>query len=157
MSPSPHVTPSATRRLTKKRPSPWIGVGQKSSDAELIGSGKSAGWPHGSSELARVATQMSRPPLPPGRFEAKYRLRPSGDWIGHPSVNDVFKSGLFPATSSIFSAGSHAEDCGPAVAAAAALETTPATSASASTRWMMLIAPPLCDCAGGWRMSLENG
>src|SRR5215203_3757081 len=101
MSASPQVTPSTTLLLTNRRPFPWIGVGQKSSDAELIGSGRFTGAPQGSPALARVAAQMSRPPLPPGRFEAMYRLSPSGDWIGHPSSEGVFRSGWFPAISSI--------------------------------------------------------
>src|SRR5665809_115336 len=52
-------------------------------------------------------------PLPPGRFEAMYSLRPSRDWIGHPSVNGVFRSGWFAAISSIFCAAPHAEPCDP--------------------------------------------
>src|SRR5918995_3216899 len=104
MSPSPQVTPSIVLRLTNRRPSAWIGVGQKSSDAELIGSGRFTGAPHGSPALARVATQMSRPPLPPGRFEAMYRLNASGDWIGHPSSAGVLTSALFPFISSSFCA-----------------------------------------------------
>jgi hypothetical protein len=93
MSPIPHVTPAITLRLTKKRPFFFTGVGQKSSDAELTGSGRSTGAPQGSCSLARLDIQMSRPPCPPGRFEAMYSLRPSGDWIGHPSVDGVFRSG----------------------------------------------------------------
>src|SRR5918996_599744 len=142
MSPSPQVTPSIVLLLTNRRPFPWIGVGQKSSESELIGSGRFTGALHGARALARVDTQMSRPPLPPGRFEAMYRLRPSGDWIGHPSVNGVFRSGWFPAISSIFCAGLHAEKCGPADAAIAPPETAPITSANTSARLRMLIASP---------------
>src|ERR671919_1070798 len=142
MSPRPQVTPAIVLLLTNRRPSPWIGVGQKSSAAELIGSGRLTGAPQGSLALARVATQMSRPPLPPGRLEAMYRLSPSGDWIGHPSVNGVFRSGWFPAISSIFCAGLHAENSGPADAASAPPETAPITRASTSARLRMLIASP---------------
>src|SRR5918996_6614510 len=104
MSPRPQVTPAIVLLLTNRRPFPWIGVGQKSSDSELIGSGRLTGAPHGSLVLARVASQMSRPPLPPGRFEAMYRLSPSGAWIGQPSSADVLSSAWFPPNSSIFCA-----------------------------------------------------
>src|SRR5919106_5456189 len=134
MSPSPQVTPAIVLLLTNRRPFPWIGVGQKSSESELIDSGRLTGAPHGSLALARVATQMSRPPLPPGRLEAMYRLSPSGDWIGHPSVNAVFRSGWFPAISSIFCARLHAEKCGPPDAASAPPEARPITSANTSAR-----------------------
>src|SRR5215207_9083953 len=129
MSPSPHVTPSTTLLLTKKRPFPPTGVGQKSSDAELIGSGRFTGAGHGSFVLARVDTQRSSPPCPPGRFDARYRLRPSRDAIGHPSVDAVFRSTSFPAISSIFCAGPHAEYDGPEPAATAPPDTAPITSA----------------------------
>src|ERR671919_2735319 len=142
MSPRPQVTPAIVLLLTNRRPLPWIGVGQKSSDSELIGSGRLTGAPHGSLVLARVASQMSRPPLPPGRLEAMYRLSPSGDWIGHPSRDGVFRSGWLPATSSIFCARLHAEKCGPAAAANAPLEAAPITSAITSARLKMLIAAP---------------
>jgi hypothetical protein len=36
-----------------------------------------------------------------------YRLRPSGDWIGQPSMSVVFSSGLLPSMSSIFWAVAH--------------------------------------------------
>src|SRR5829696_8918142 len=107
MSPSPQETSATTRRLTKRSPSAWSGVGQKSSEAELIGPGKFSGEPHGSLFLALVDTQMSRPPLPPARFEAWYRLSPSGDWIGHPSRDAVFRSAWLPPMSSIFCAVVH--------------------------------------------------
>src|SRR5918994_6570279 len=129
-------------RLTKKSPFLRTGVGQKSSEAELIGSGRFTGAPHGSLVLARVDTQMSSPPLPPGRFEAMYRLSPSGDSIGQPSSDGVFRSGWFPAISSIFCAVLHAEKCGPADAASAAPEATATTSATTSARLRMLIASP---------------
>src|ERR671919_1834791 len=142
MSPRPQVTPAIVLLLTNRRPFPWIGVGQKSSDSELIGSGRLTGAPHGSLVLALVDTQMSRPPLQPGRLEAMYRLSPSGDWIGHPSRDGVFRSGWFPAISSIFCARLHSEKCGPAVAVIAPSETVPITSASTSARLKMLIAAP---------------
>src|ERR687897_1105084 len=107
MSPTPHVPPATARLLTNRSLSAWSGVGQKSSDPELIGSGRFSGAPHGSPVLALVDTQMSRPPLPPRRFEAWYRLSPSGDWIGHPSRDAVFRSAWFPPMSSIFCAVVH--------------------------------------------------
>src|SRR5215204_6900647 len=111
MSASPQVTPSTTLLLTNRRPFPWIGVGQKSSDAELIGSGRFTGAPQGSPALARVAAQMSSPPLPPGRFEAMYRLSPSGAWIGQPSSDGMLSSALLPPVSSIFCAVDDGASC----------------------------------------------
>jgi hypothetical protein len=55
----PHVTPGVTRRLTKNRPPPRIGVGQKSSAVELTGEGRFTGAPQGASLDSRSATQMS--------------------------------------------------------------------------------------------------
>src|SRR5215217_5010667 len=132
MSPIPQVTPSTTLRLTHRRPLPRIGVGQKSSAAELIGSGRFTGASQGARVLALVDTQMSRPPCPSGRFEAMKRLNPSGDWIGQPSTEGVFRSAWLPATSSIFCAVLQAEKCGPAATAAAAA--TSAKSAVQTTR-----------------------
>src|SRR5829696_7986825 len=102
MSPNPQL-PALASRLTKKSPPPLTGVGQKSSAAEFTGA------PHGSSVLSRWETQMSSRPCPPGRFEAMYRLSPSGDWIGQPSWNGVFSSELLPPISSIFWAVPQAE------------------------------------------------
>src|SRR6266511_4361728 len=125
MSPRPQL-PGRASRLTKNRPLPRTGVGQKSSAAELTGSPRLCGAPHGSAVLARRATQMSRPPTPPGRFEARYRASPSGDWIGQPSTAVVFSSELLSPISSIFWAGAHAEkDVAPA---------RPATHTIARTR-----------------------
>src|SRR5262245_36311779 len=116
MSPCPQA-PGSASLLTKNRPPLPTGVGQKSSAAELTGSPRFCGAPHGEVADARVATQMSSPPLPPGRFEATYRLRPSGDWIGQPSSDGVFSSVLLPAVSSIFCAAPQSATC---VATAAA-------------------------------------
>src|ERR671910_823051 len=104
MSPSPQLS-SVVRRLTKIRPSPRTGVGQKSSAAELMGAGRFSGGPKGLLTVSRRATQMSSSPWPPGRFVAMYRLSPSGDWIGQPSRNAVFSSELLPSISSTFCAG----------------------------------------------------
>src|SRR4029453_1444242 len=131
MSPSPQVTPWTTCLLTKSRPPPCSGVGQNSSAAELIAS-RFTGAPQPPLLLDLVATQMSRPPSPPGRFEAMYRLRPAGDWSGEPSSDMVFSSELLPGIVSIFSARLHAVKCGPAVAASAAPDTAPTASANAS-------------------------
>src|ERR671919_264572 len=122
MSPRPQVTPAIVLLLTNRRPSPWIGVGQKSSDSELIGSGRLTGAPHGSLVLARVASQMSRPPLPPGRLEAMYRLSPSGTGRGPPAGGGVLGGGWLRAPSSFFGASPPAERGGPAAAANAPLE-----------------------------------
>src|SRR5262245_16758577 len=101
MSPWPHA-PGNASRLTKNSPCVPTGVGQKSSAAELTGSPRFCGAPHGALVLERVATQMSSPPLPPGRLDAMYRLSPSGDWIGQPSRDGVFSSELLPEIASTF-------------------------------------------------------
>src|ERR671910_3442727 len=117
MSPSPQLS-AVVLRLTKNRPSARTGVGQKSSAAELIGSPRFSGAPKGASELIRRATQISSPPYPPGRFDAMYRLSPSGAWIGQPSRDGVFNSVLFAAISSIFWAGAQSENCDASAVAA---------------------------------------
>src|SRR5512145_1819718 len=110
MSPCPQA-PGSASLLTKNRPPLPTGVGQKSSAAELTGSPRFCMAPQGELVLARVAVQMSSPPLPPGRFEAMYRLRPSGDWIGQPSSDGVLSSELLPPTSSIFCAVVQSANC----------------------------------------------
>src|ERR687897_1183152 len=169
MSPNPQVTPATILRLTKNSPSPRTGVGQKSSAVELIADPRLTGAPKGASVLTRWASQMSRLRTPgddsmlPGRFEAMYRLRPSGDSIGQPSTAVVFRSAWLPAISSIFCAVLHGEK-GPADAASAAPEATAATSVTTSARLSMLIASPFLKvrCAAhmntvlGWRTWLEN-
>src|SRR5918994_1319306 len=105
--------PDSASLLTKNRPPPRTGVGQKSSAAELTGSPRFCGGPQGAFVLSRRATQTSSRPRPPGRFEAMYRLRPSGDRIGQPSRNGVFSSQLLPPIWSIFSAGGPAPKNGP--------------------------------------------
>src|SRR5918995_7311633 len=123
MSPKPQL-PGRASRLTKNRPFPRTGVGQKSSAVELTGSPRFTGAPNGESVLARCATQMSRSvrvsPGKRGRFDAMYRSRPSGDWIGQPSTKGVFTSELLPAISSIFCAVPQEDRDGPATAAVAA-------------------------------------
>src|SRR5215204_2465911 len=125
--------------LTKKSPPPVIGVGQKSLAAELIGAPRFTGAPHGAALLARRATQMSMPPSPPGRFEAMYRLRPSGDSIGQPSSATVLSSTLLPAISSIFCAGAHTEKCGPPAQATAASDAATATTPATATAARLII------------------
>ena len=98
--PSRRSRPRSTRRLTNSSRPPRSGVGQKSSAAELIGAGRFSGAPNGLSTLSRCATQMSSPPLPPGRLDAMNRLRPSGERIGQPSSDGVLIRSLLPATSS---------------------------------------------------------
>src|SRR5262249_13866620 len=104
------------------------------------------GAPKGSSVLSRYATQMSRLRTPgddsmlPWRFEAMYRLSPSGDWMGQPSSAVVFMSALLPAISSTFCAVLHAENCGPMDAASAAPEIVLPTRAMTSTRLSVLTA-----------------
>src|SRR5215218_1211595 len=130
--------------LTKKSPPPAIGVGQKSLAAEFTGAPTFTGAPHGAALLARRATQMSMPPSPPGRFEAMYRLSPSGDSIGQPSSATVLSSALLPATSSIFCAGPQAEKCGPpaqAIAASDAATATTATTAPKAARVVIETSP----------------
>src|SRR5215204_7490403 len=125
--------------LTKKRPPPLIGVGQKSLAAEFTGAPTFTGAPHGAALFARRATQMSIPPSPPGRFEAMYRLSPSGDSIGQPSSAAVLSSTLLPAISSIFCAGAHTEKCGPPAEAAAASDAATATTPATATATRLVI------------------
>src|SRR5918995_1862212 len=116
MSPIPQVTPATVLRLTKKSPFPRTGVGQKSSAAELIGSGRLEVGPQGSLVDSLVTTQMSSKPFPPGRFEAMYMLRPSGEAIGQPSCCGVLApSGV--VGSSTTTALLQVEECGPAAQA----------------------------------------
>src|SRR4029453_12055299 len=136
MSPWPQA-PGSASLLTKNRPFLPTGVGQKSSAAELTGSPTLTGAPHGRDVLARVAPQMSSPPFPPGRFEAMYRLSPSGDWIGQPSSDEVFSSVLFPPISSIFCAPPQAES---ATAAPARLT---AAAIPSVVRSFAFMSPPL--------------
>src|SRR5512134_3111648 len=103
MSPCPHA-PGSDSRLTKNRPFLPTGVGQKSSEVDLTGSPRLTAAPQGAEVLARVETHMSSPPFPPGRFEARYMLRPSGDWIGQPSCAAVLISAWLPPNVSIFCA-----------------------------------------------------
>src|ERR687891_742379 len=117
MSPCPQA-PGSASLLTKNRPPFPTGVGQKSSAVELTGSPRFCGAPHGALVLARVAIQMSSPPFPPGRFEARYRLSPSGDWIGQPSSDGVLISELLLPIVSIFCADAHAAEASPAIASA---------------------------------------
>src|ERR671919_617654 len=143
MSPSPQLS-AVVLRLTKNRPSPRTGVGQKSSAAELIGSPRFSGAPKGASELIRRATQISSPPYPPGRFDAMYRLSPSGAWIGQPSSDGVFNSELLAAISSIFWAGAQAEKC--AASAAAADTRLPIATANASVIDLRILVLPFSTC-----------
>src|SRR5918995_6265951 len=124
MSPIPQVTPATVLRLTKKSPLPRTGVGQKSSAAELIGSGKLEAGPQGSLVDSLVTTQMSSKPFPPGwRFDAMYMLRPSGEAMGQPSCWGVLTpSGV--VGSSTTTALRQVEKCGPAAAAAVAARTS---------------------------------
>src|SRR3990172_2739587 len=135
---------------------PRSGEGQKSLYSLLIGSPTLTGAPKGPSGLARPATQMSRPPSPPGRFEAMYNCSPSRERIGQPSRNGVFSSELVPGTDSRLTAGPQAENEGAASAGAAtsrsrALASTPTSSASATTIknlcLFILVSPSLAD---GW-------
>src|SRR5918994_805089 len=143
MSPSPQLS-AVVLRLTKNRPSPRTGVGQKSSAAELIGSPRFSGAPKGASEFIRRATQISSPPYPPGRFDAMYRLSPSGAWIGQPSSDGVFNSELLAAISSIFWAGSQAEKG--AASAAAADTRLPIATANASVIDLRILVLPFSTC-----------
>src|SRR5215208_6613145 len=123
MSPIPQVTPAIVLRLTKNSPFPRTGVGQKSSAAELIGSGRLEAGPQGLLVDSLVTTQMSRAPFPPGRFDAMYMLRPSGEEMGQPSCWGVLTpSGV--AECSTITALPQVEKCGPAAAAAAAARTS---------------------------------
>jgi hypothetical protein len=102
-----------------------MGIGQRSSAGELTGSTRFTGAPKEASTVGRCATQMSSPPKPFGRSEARYRLSPSGDSIGQPSRSVVLVEELFPAISSSFCAGSQAEKWGAGAAVAASDATRP--------------------------------
>jgi hypothetical protein len=67
--------------------------------------------------------------LPPGRFEAMYRLSPSGDWIGQRSRARTCADRR-GSPSLILCARLNAEKWGPAVAASASPVSTPTTSAN---------------------------
>src|SRR5215813_1713539 len=47
----------------------------------------------GEARLSRCATQMSFPPTPPGRLDEKYRLSPSLEIAGLPSLNGELITG----------------------------------------------------------------
>src|SRR5215207_3369285 len=127
MSPWPQLS-AVDRLLTNRSFPPRSGVGQKSFEAELIGAGRFSGAPNASSALARVATQMSSPPCPPGRLEAMNSWRASGDRIGQPSSDPVLSSELLPGISSIFWPVLQ----GPAGAARAVAELSRAAAAAAA-------------------------
>src|SRR6185437_9544311 len=107
MSPRPHEL----GLRTKKSPFPRTGVGQNSSALVFsLAPGASfrlTGSPQDSTLLPRCATQRSSPALP-ARFEAMYRLSPSGDWIGQPSCAGVFTPTA--STGSTSAAGAQAEN-----------------------------------------------
>src|SRR5262245_61044984 len=89
MSPPPQggvVVPLSSRSETKNSERP-TGVGQKSAALELTGSPIFRGSCQGESIVARSETQMSLPPTPFGRVEAKSRLNPSGASMGQPSAD----------------------------------------------------------------------
>src|SRR5688500_4612622 len=98
-----------------RRPS-RSGEGQKSLYGLLIGAPRLTGAPKGPSGLLRSATQMSRPPSPPGRSEARYSRPPSRDRMGQPSRNGVFSAELVSGTVSRLNAGLQAENEGAASA-----------------------------------------
>src|SRR5574341_797315 len=129
---SPPQASGSGRLETNMNPCPSrSGEGQKSLYGLLIGSPTLTGAPKGPSGLARSATQMSRPPSPPGRLEAMYSCSPSRDRIGQPSWNGVFSSELVPGADSRLTAGPQAENEGTASAGATA--STLMSSASATT------------------------
>src|SRR5919108_2251331 len=95
------------RVLTKNSRRPRVGDGQNSSAEVLMSAPRLLGLLHGSPTSSRCAAQMSRPPKPPGRFDAMYSVSPSGARIGQPSVNGVLKSELVPAIDSAFTGADH--------------------------------------------------
>src|SRR2546425_2094935 len=68
-------------------------AGFPSLDVVLTVGPRFTGDPHGSSTLARCETYMSKPPSPPGRLEAKYRLRPSFEIAGCWSLDAELMTG----------------------------------------------------------------
>src|SRR5262245_15177747 len=95
--PAAHVS-GPGRSDTKNSHLPPTGVGQKSFAAELTGAPRFCGVPQGASLLTRSATQISLPPEVPGRFDARYRLKPSRDSIGQPSLTGVLTFGTAVAS-----------------------------------------------------------
>src|SRR5919204_4591023 len=124
--------------LTKNRRRPRVGDGQKSSAELFTGAPRFTGAPYGPPGSSRCATQMSCPPRPPGRFDAMYRLRPSGDWIGQPSLYGVFRLELAPAIDSAFTGAPH----GPYVLAyAVEAKATRPTTKLITTRYLISKPP----------------
>src|SRR2546428_11266252 len=68
-------------------------VGAASLELESTVGPRFCGGPQGSSRLARLETQMSSPPKPPGRPEVMYRLRPSLEIAGRLSSADGLTTG----------------------------------------------------------------
>jgi len=73
-----------------------------------------------------------------------YRLSPSGDWIGQPSFNGVFKSELVPATDSAFTGVPHSVKFIAAATPVNAANTTTAPTAAAVRAFVeRCMEPPL--------------
>src|SRR5690606_41455269 len=107
---------------------PRTGVGQKSPNpASLIGLSSLRGACHGSLTLVLSATQMSFGSWP--RFEAKKRLRPSGDSNGQPSAESASLTG--PTGSAFVQRGKGDPPSGQPCAPAAVATTKPMTSTAA--------------------------
>src|SRR5436190_8724255 len=140
---APPQAPAPPRSLTNRSRLPRRELGQKSFALEYTGAPRFCGGPQRASRLSRCATQMSLPPRPPGRLDAMYRLSPSGDWIGQPSLNCVFSSELVPATDSAFTGVAHGVKCmAVATPVSAANTTTAPTVAAARTVVERCIEPP---------------
>src|SRR5215208_2793586 len=113
----------ALSRRTKKKRLPRAGDGQNSSAAVLmVGpalTGASQPLPF------HAAIQMSRPPAPPERFEAIYRLPSSGLRIGQPSLEAVFTELLEPGSDSALTGSLHSPYCAAPAAPAPASASAP--------------------------------
>src|SRR3990170_3859579 len=115
---------------TNRSAFPRRGVGQKSAKVEFTGGPMFSADPHGPSIDWRWNTQMSFGsgfPVPPARFEAMHRLRPSGDSIGQPSAAPVLTPGSGTASS-------HAPNDLPAAPAGTVNMRTVITVAAATAR-----------------------
>jgi hypothetical protein len=114
-------------------------LGQKSSEDELIGSGRSTGAPHGSLVLALVATQMSSPPLPPPRFRRHIEAQPVRRLDRAAVLSRRVEVGVVPRDLVDLCAGLHAENC---IALAAAAVTPMRIVAATTDPRIRCIAPP---------------
>src|SRR6188472_2310651 len=121
-----------------------MGVGQKSFALVLTGASRCLGSPKCSSLPARSAAKMSLP-TPGMRVDAMYRLNPSRDSIGQPSL-----IGLFTSTTGVATLHAHQSSCEADALADANMRANPAAAQKRSRVvmcglllecWIALLAP----------------